>query len=126
MATDREILKQIQQTNAERHLLHFQLEFERYKRLRRTSATRVQPKRKLKTHSPDKWKSKYIALLPHNIIIDFSNADQLKLIGIKLNQLNSRFQIENRVAGKTFLKNAESYRYTDSNERGTKIICVHI
>lgn len=38
------------------------------------------------------WKSKYVAFLSRNIIIDFSNADQLKLIGIKLNQLSSRFQ----------------------------------
>lgn len=38
-------------------------------------------------------KSKCIALLSRNIIIDFSNADQLKLIGIKLNQLNSKFRL---------------------------------
>lgn len=90
-------------------------------------------------------KSKCIALLSRNIIIDFSNTDQLKLIGIKLNQLSSRFQlsidgverditelhkgtlkIENRVAGETFLKNTESYHYSNSNERGTKMIYVHI
>lgn len=118
MATDKAILKQIQETNAERHLLDLQLESQRYKRLRGTSTTRVQPKRKPKIHSPDKivfgglkgtlgektlsvgyeveingCKSKCIALLSRNIIIDFSNADQLKLIGIKLNQLNSRFQL---------------------------------
>ncbi|KAI7890525.1 uncharacterized protein EV154DRAFT_564283 [Mucor mucedo] len=75
----------------------------------------------------------------------WSNADQLKLIGVKVNQLNSKFQlsidgldrdipelhkgtlkIENAVAGDTFLKRTESYHYTNSNERGTKMIYVHI
>lgn len=54
MATDKAILKQMQETNAERHLLELQLESQRYKRLRGTSTTRVQPKRKPKIHSPDK------------------------------------------------------------------------
>lgn len=118
MATDKAILKQIQETNAERHLLDLELESQRYKRLRGISTTRAQPKRKPKIHSPDKivfgglkgtlgektlsvgyeveinsCKSKCIALLSRNVIIDFSNADQLKLIGIKLDQLNSRFQL---------------------------------
>ncbi|KAG2229437.1 hypothetical protein BDF21DRAFT_344250 [Thamnidium elegans] len=113
MATNKEILKQTQQTNAERQLLDLQLESERYKRLRKTSAIRMQPKRKPKTHSPDKivfgglkdtleektlsvgyevkingCKSKCIELLSRNIIIDFSNADQLKLIGIKVNHFS--------------------------------------
>ncbi|KAI8091568.1 hypothetical protein BDF21DRAFT_395289 [Thamnidium elegans] len=97
MVTDKEILKQIQQTNVERQLLDLQPESERYKRLRRTSVTRVQSKRKPKAHFPDKivfgglkgtsgektlsvsyeveingWKSKCITLLSHSIIIDFS------------------------------------------------------
>ncbi|RCH93262.1 hypothetical protein CU097_011484 [Rhizopus azygosporus] len=41
----------------------------------------------------DSWKSKCIAFLSRNTIIDFSNDAQLKLIGITLNQLNSRFQL---------------------------------
>ncbi|KAI9364598.1 hypothetical protein BD770DRAFT_378496, partial [Pilaira anomala] len=102
MATDKAILNQIQETNAERYLLDLKLESHQYKRLRKTSATRVQPKRKSKIHSPDKivfgglkgtlgektlsvgyeveindCKSKFIALLSRNIIIDFNNADQL-------------------------------------------------
>ncbi|KAG1474641.1 hypothetical protein G6F56_000237 [Rhizopus delemar] len=144
----------MQETNAERHLLELQLRSQRYKRLRGTSTTRVQPQRKPKIHSPDKivfgdlkgtlgektlsvgyeveingCKSKCIALLSRNIITDFNNADQLKLIGIKLNQLSSRFQlsidrverditelhkstlkIENRVAGYNTVKYG---RYTD-------------
>lgn len=82
----------------------------------------MQPKRKTKIHSPDKivfgglngtlgektlsvgyeveinvCKSKCIALLCRNIIIDFINADQLKLIGTKLNQLNSHSWLNSRV-----------------------------
>ncbi|KAI8974140.1 hypothetical protein BDB01DRAFT_412750 [Pilobolus umbonatus] len=118
MPTDKVILKQIQETNAERHFLDLQLESRRYKRLRRTLTTRGQLKRKPVIHSSDNivfgglkgtlgektlsvgyevevndCKSKCIALLSRNIIIDFSNPDQLKLIGIKLDQLNSRFQL---------------------------------
>lgn len=77
------------------------------------------PKRKRKIYSPDKivfgglqgtlgekalsvgyemklagWKSKCIAFLSRNVIIDFSNTTQLKAIGIKLTQLNNRFRIK--------------------------------
>lgn len=116
MVTDQEILAQIKQTNAERHLLDLQVEGQRYKRLR-TSVKRVQPKRRPEMSSPDKiifaglkgnlggralsvgnnmelknWKCKCIAYLCRNIIIDFSNKDQLKLIGVTLQKLN-KFQL---------------------------------
>ncbi|CEI99028.1 hypothetical protein RMCBS344292_13122 [Rhizopus microsporus] len=39
------------------------------------------------------WKSKCIAFLSRNVIIDFSNPAQLKVIGIKLIQLNNRFEL---------------------------------
>ncbi|CAO3632748.1 unnamed protein product [Mucor hiemalis] len=91
------------------------------------------------------WKSKCIAFLSRNVIIDFSNTTQLKAIGIKLTQLNNRFRInikgverdiqqmnsgtkkiENRSNGETFLKDAEAFVYANSNERGIKMIYVHI
>lgn len=123
MATDKAIFNQLQQTNAERQLLELKMESERYKRLRRVSTTRVQPKRKPKMNSPDHivfgglkgtlgertlsvgyevelndWRSKCIAYLSRNVIIDFSNKNQLKLIGATLNQLNSRFQLNIEIA----------------------------
>ncbi|KAG2199931.1 hypothetical protein INT47_009257 [Mucor saturninus] len=83
------------------------------------------------------WKSKCVAFLSRNVIIDFSNTTQLKAIGIKLAQLNNRFRIkikgverdiqqmnsatkkiENRSSGETFLKDAEAFVYANSNERG--------
>ena len=116
MTTDNEILKQIEKTNAERQLLDLQIESNRYKRLRKSSKTRIMPMRKRKIVSPDKivfgglqgtlgektlsvgyemelvgWKSKCIAFLSRNVIIDFSNLAQLKAISIKLTQLNNRF-----------------------------------
>lgn len=39
------------------------------------------------------WKSKCVAFLSRNVIIDFSNTTQLKAIGIKLAQLNNRFRM---------------------------------
>lgn len=118
MATDNEILQQIEKTNAERQLLDLQIELNRYKCLRKSSKTRIMSMRKRKIVSPDKivfgglqgtlgektlsvgyemelvgWKSKCIAFLSRNVIIDFSNLAQLKAIGIKLTQLNNRFQL---------------------------------
>lgn len=117
MVTDQEILAQLQQTNAEKQLLELQVEGQRYKRLR-TPVKRVQPKRKPEMSSPDKiifvglkgtlggralsvgnnmelknWKCKCIAYLCRNVIIDFTNKDQLKLIGVALEKLNNKFQL---------------------------------
>ncbi|KAI9282637.1 hypothetical protein BY458DRAFT_496821 [Sporodiniella umbellata] len=91
MNTDKEILKQLEKTNAERQLLDLQIESNRYKRLRQSSKTRIMPKRKRKIYSPDKivfgglqgtlgekvlsvgyemklagWKSKCIVFLSHS------------------------------------------------------------
>ncbi|KAL9551093.1 hypothetical protein MBANPS3_004424 [Mucor bainieri] len=118
MATDREIHAQLRRTNAERQLLELQIEGQRYKRLRTTSARRVQHKRNPKISSPDQivftglketlggralsvgnnmelngWKSKCVAYLCRNVIIDFTNKDQLKCIGVTLEKLNSRYQL---------------------------------
>ncbi|KAI8091885.1 hypothetical protein BDF21DRAFT_395578 [Thamnidium elegans] len=91
------------------------------------------------------WKCKCIAYLCRNVIIDFTNKDQLKLIGVALEKLNSRFQlfveraerdltplsdatkkIENHASAKTCLKKIEAHNYANSNERATKMIYVHI
>ncbi|KAG1141383.1 hypothetical protein G6F37_007875 [Rhizopus arrhizus] len=146
------------------------MQTQRYKRLRTASTTRVPPKRKLKISTPDNtvfegtegtlgsrtlsvgneielttWKSKCIAFLSRNVMIDFTNKNQLKLIGVTLTQLNSRFKlivekaekdlqslnkeikkIKNHTTAKKVLEDIESYAYTDSNERGIKMIHVHI
>lgn len=168
MATDKEIRAQLKQTNAERHLLELQMEEQRYKRFR-TSAKRLQPVRKPKFSSPDKiyivglkgtlgsktlsvgnslevknWKTRCIAYLCQNVIIDFSNKDQLKLLGITANTLERRFQlevekverdstpfsavkkIENRNCAKKCLKSIEAFNYSNNNERAIKMIYVHI
>ncbi len=39
------------------------------------------------------WKNKCISYLSRNGIIDFSNKSQLKLIGVPLDKLKSRFQL---------------------------------
>lgn len=39
------------------------------------------------------WKSRCIEMLSRSIVINFSNADQLKLIGIELDQLDSRLEL---------------------------------
>ncbi|KAG2228389.1 hypothetical protein INT48_003139, partial [Thamnidium elegans] len=171
MATGQEVHAQLQQTNAERQLLELQIEEQRYKRLRTTSTQRrVQPKRKSEIRFTDQiifaglkgtlvgrtlsvgnnmelknWKCKCIAYLCRNVIIDFTNKDQLKLIGVALEKLNSRFQlfveraerdltplsdatkkIENHASAKTCLKKIEAHNYANSNERATKMIYVHI
>jgi hypothetical protein len=94
------------------------MQTQRYKRLRTASTTRVPPKRKLKISTPDNivfegmegtlgsrtlsvgneielttWKSNCIAFLSRNVMIDFTNKNQLKLIGVTLTQLNSRFKL---------------------------------
>ncbi|KAG0733831.1 hypothetical protein G6F62_013059 [Rhizopus arrhizus] len=117
MATDEEILNQLEQTNSERQLLELHLEGQRYKRLR--SVSRILPKRKTKVCSNDSiifaglqgtlgsrvlevaeevelndWKNKCISYLSRNGIIDFSNKSQLKLIGIPLDRLKSRFELK--------------------------------
>ncbi|KAI7879529.1 uncharacterized protein EV154DRAFT_393647, partial [Mucor mucedo] len=71
------------------------------------------------------WKSKCIAFLSRNVIIDFSNTTQLKAIGIKFIRLNNGFRIkikriENRSNGETVLKDAEVFVYANSNERVSK------
>ncbi|MBM6387317.1 MAG: hypothetical protein JSY10_25505 [Paenibacillus sp.] len=116
MTTGEEILNQVEQTNSERQLLELQLEGQRYKRLRFVS--RIQPKIKTKVCSNDSiifaglqgtlgsrvlkvaeevklnnWKKKCISYLSRSRMIDFSIKSQLKLIGISLNQLKSRFEL---------------------------------
>ena len=118
MATDKEIYEELQKSNSEKHLIELQMQTQRYRRLRTASTTRVPQKRKLKISTPDNivfagmegtlgsrtlsvgneielttWKSKCIAFLSRNVMIDFTNKNQLKLIGVTLNQLNSRFKL---------------------------------
>ncbi|CAO3661092.1 unnamed protein product [Rhizopus stolonifer] len=159
MATDKEIYEELQKLNSEKHLIELQMQSQRYKRLRTASTTRVQSKRKLKINTPDNiafvgmegtlgsrtlsvgnevelttWELKCIAFLSRNVMIDFTNKNQLKLIGITLNQLNSRFKfiveevekdlqslnkavkkIQNHTTAKKCLKEIELYVYTDNH-----------
>ncbi|KAG1392283.1 hypothetical protein G6F58_012541 [Rhizopus delemar] len=168
MATDEEILNQLEQTNSERQLLELHLEGQRYKRLR--SVSRILPKRKTKVCSNDSiifaglqgtlgsrvlevaeevelndWKNKCISYLSRNGIIDFSNKSQLKLIGIPLDRLKSRFELKtekmvrdldslnkltkkahNHTTLKKVLGDIEAFKYTSNSERGVKMIYVHM
>lgn len=109
---DGQILEHIERNNAERELLDLEISNQRTKRLRSTLATRKMPTRKPKVTTDDKitipgmsgtlgariltvsndivmncWNSKYIGYISRNVVIDFNNKAQLKMIGVKLVQL---------------------------------------
>ncbi|GAA5817191.1 hypothetical protein MFLAVUS_010734 [Mucor flavus] len=165
---DGQILEHIERNNAERELLDLEISNQRTKRLRSTLATRKMPTRKPKVTTDDKitipgmsgtlgariltvsndivmncWNSKYIGYISRNVVIDFNNKAQLKMIGVKLVQLK-KYSVDINITSrsiKTFediLKKArnhnesascliriENYKY-QYNERAIKMIYMHI